>query len=815
MPSIDHPPGKHPRSPDFLKDIASENPLLNALWETSPYGINLIVKGPSKEIPIILGDCNEASARCHGLRRDEVVGKSLDLFHDVPWTTTVDETWFDAPEVGESISGQSLHRHKDGNRFLIEYSLTFLTLNGQPVAIGFDRVVEDRSAEERKLHGLANRWINAMESSEESAWDIDLKKELIWTSPRWQVNLEKDMREREYTLTELLERLHPEEKPHFEAALSRIRFKTSDSFNVECRYRTKSDRWEWIQLRGKPSYDSSGNPDHLIGSMSLISERKMAEDELKQARVKAEQANLAKSQFLAAMSHEIRTPMNGVLGMATLLEDTELTDEQRSFLKTISESGNALLTIIDEILQFSKLEAGGVEPENEPFELVDCLHQSLEVVRPLASEKGLALLFSVSDDTPARIVGDTTRLRQVLVNLLGNAIKFTEQGRIELAVFTNADTARPNVKRIVVEIRDTGIGIKKGKIKRLFEPFSQADATTTRKYGGTGLGLAICRRLLGLMNGRIEAESEYGKGSVFRCILEADYEDEPAIAPLPELQSKRILIVADEGRGCEILSQTLETFGMLSRRVSTESEALTALREEPPFSCAMIDLDLKADSAVDLSSALKIEHSRYPLPLVAVAPLSKARPSLREAGLYANRIIKPYSPYDLSQCLLATCLGSKTAPVPNSAPKPFPAERVRHPESVLIVEDNNVNQMVAIRLLDKFGYQADLAENGFQALDRCLQRQYDIIFMDIQMPGINGFETLQRIRSRLSDTDPDPWIIALTADAMEGDRESCLASGMNDYLSKPIVPEKLQSALARARHEIAQRRAGHSSRPPS
>ncbi|MBD5781960.1 response regulator [Pelagicoccus sp. NFK12] len=789
-----------------MKDSAAQVPLLKELWQNSPLGIIIIVPGPDDKHPILIGDCNPAVCETHGYTRDELVGQSMDLIHAVPWTPTVDRDWFNTPNQGESIRGMSLHRRKDDSTVMIEYHLTFTEINGVRCAIGFDKV-QEQTEDQNKLHGIANRWVNAMESSEEGVWEIDIAKDEIWTSPRWQWILGRPQREELQTLANLGRDLHAEDKPALDQAIEAIRSDRASTLQFEGRIRDVKGQWVWILLRGKVTYSADGAPSKILGSMLNVTERKKTERELEQARLRAEEASKSKSQFLAAMSHEIRTPMNGVLGMASLLADTELDENQRAFLKTISESGDSLLTIIDEILSFSKLEAGGVALEEETFDIELCLHQALEVIRPLASAKRLKLHFSVDASTPRKVIGDKTRLRQIIVNILGNAVKFTREGAIELSLSASAATPSPRGKprcEYRFAVKDTGVGIPPESLDKLFQPFTQADASTTREFGGTGLGLAICQKLATLMGGSVTVQSECGTGSTFTCtaLLETE-KRKPSLPTHPEFSPMRVLAIAPSGRDKEILCQTLRDLGLQVTEVEAPEQTLEILQKEARFDCVFIDLEASSEQATAL--AQKIENSRppFPLPLVRIHSLENHRSTSIDSEFH-SRLIKPIAPYQLASIINEIRSAPRRgAPVSNK--NLGKATELIHPENVLIVEDNEVNQLVASRLLRKFGYHSDLADNGFAAVDFCAKKPYDIIFMDIQMPGMTGIEAHHKIQGQRSPDSPKPWVIALTAGAMEGDKESCLEAGMDDYLTKPIRPERLQAALKRAREYLARR----------
>ena len=537
----------------------------------------------------------------------------------------------------------------------------------------------------------------------------------------------------------------------------------------------------------------------LAGSFNhMVAELRDSREQLLLKVQEAEQANRMKSEFLANMSHEIRTPMNGIMGMTELALDAESSDEQREHLGMVKSSANSLLTIINDILDFSKVEAGKMELDPVPFDLELELDQTVRTMSLRCHEKGLELLRRVEEGVPRMIVGDAGRLRQVLVNLLGNAVKFTTEGEILLDVHLREKTTDHAVLEFIV--KDTGIGIPKDRQKMIFDPFTQADGSTTRRYGGTGLGLSICRRLVELMQGQISLESEPGKGSVFRFTAAFGLSDQEPEAVAggswsgPE--GLRTLIVDDNATNRAIVSSFTRTWGLNAVAVESGPSALAELREAQgtgdPYGLIILDMQMPDMDGFQVAEKIRKDPTlKTPaIMMLTSADMNGATAKCRELGISCY-VVKPVSKVDLNVAI-GRCLGKANSSEPPKVTSQLPQVPLKvQPLRVLLAEDNPVNQKLALRVLEKRGHRVTVANTGREAAFLFEQCAVDVILMDVQMPEMDGFEATAEIRRNKDNRHQSVPIIAMTANAMKGDRERCLDSGMNDYIAKPVDPHEL------------------------
>ncbi|WP_299041795.1 response regulator [uncultured Thermosynechococcus sp.] len=617
-----------------------------------------------------------------------------------------------------------------------------------------------------------------------------------------------------------IEHLHPQDRERVVTTWQECQQK-QQLFQAQFRVLYGDGHSRWISARIVPLQDLEGKT-YFLGTWEDVSAIVTQQQLLEQARKAAEDASRAKSEFLATMSHEIRTPMNAIIGLTGLLLDTPLTEQQREFVNTIRVSGDALLAIINDILDFSKIEAGKLELEAYPFDLHTCIEEVLDLLNSRAKEQGVELVSYIDRSVPRQVIGDMGRLRQILLNLVGNAIKFTPQGVVTLHVKAAPTQPKdysdfmPSYYDVFFAVQDTGIGISSDRVACLFQPFTQADASITRRYGGTGLGLAICQRLVERMQGQIWLETKTKEGSqVVGGCPPSQYESLPigesgsvfyfrvrlllnptriSNDPTPSFQGRSLLVVDDNPHNRQILRLQMQSWQIQVLLSASGAEALALLQQKPLPDAAIIDLQMPQMDGVTLAARLRQQYPNLPLILLTSVGNDLTPEQQR---LFHSLVSKPVKQSTLFK-ILSDVFGSRLQVAKTPAPSISIDELKRGlpPLRILVAEDNKVNQMVALRILEKLGYRGDVAANGLEVLEAVQRQPYDVILMDMQMPEMDGVTATREVIDLFQRLNqPRPRIIAMTANAMESDRQLCLRAGMDDYISKPVRVEELVRAL--------------------
>ena len=727
---------------------------------------------------------------------DEVTRRATELSHELSREVPSGfEVFVAKARLGQPDEREWTYIRKDGTRFPVMLSVTGLFDDRGQIAgfLGIASDITERKRAAAELQGQRDFAVQVMNLMGDGLTITDETGRFTFVNAAF-------TQIAGYHASEMIGR-RPEDftTPEDHSALwqAEVQRQRGQTTTYEARLRRADGTDIYVQVTGVPRW-RDGQVVGAIATVVNLSPRKRVEETLQQAKESAEAASQAKSDFLAMMSHEIRTPMNAVIGMTSLLRDTPLQPRQLELVEAVRKSGEALLDIINDILDFSKIESRRLVLEVEDFDLVGLIEGVLELLAPRADAKNLSFAAVIQPDVPTALRGDDGRIRQILVNLLGNGLKFTEQGEVSVRVDCLEKTATQARLRIVV--RDTGIGITPEQQGSLFSPFTQADSSTTRKYGGTGLGLAISKRLVELMGGRIGLESQPGQGSTFWLELTLSRSAATARTPASSLAPRRVLVADDHDANRESVSAMLQSWGMDYAVATSAQKAVTMLQEASaagrPFAVVLCDRHL---SGLELNSFLQQLQTLSDTPPRFVLMASAATGAPANSGVFAQ-LSKPVKQSSLFELLLTPATddvpaGAAEAPHVHPADAPPPPQRdVR----LLVAEDHEINRRLAALMLDKLGYRADYADNGSEAVEAWELAHHDIILMDCQMPVLDGYEATREIRRReaLAPGARRPaYIIAMTANAMQGDREKCLAAGMDSYISKPIRTETLAAAL--------------------
>ena len=750
---------------------------------------------------------NSEGEKLLGWTREEFIGRPV---HETIHKVTADGQLLPAEECPIVLSlTNNGHWHGDdqvfvrrnGTAFPVEATSRAIVRDGVNCGsvVAFSDISE-RKENERIVHLAQERLNLALEGSALALWDWDIVHDRVYLSDRWSLMMGGERQDVVIDSATMFDLVHADERALHKSKLIDVFNNKCEFYSVEFRVRRLDGEWIWIHTHGKiVERNASGRVTRMSGTKANITERRRAEEALRLAKDAAEAASRAKGDFLANMSHEIRTPMNGIIGMTELALDTELNREQREYLMLVQSSADALLTIINDILDFSKIESGKLDIETIEFSLEHMLRETMKSLAVRAHQKKLELLLHVASDVPDKLVGDPGRLRQVIVNLVGNAIKFSTTGEIEVAVL-HIPKAPEGFARLTFSVRDTGVGIPRNKFHSIFESFSQADTSTTRRYGGTGLGLTISSQLIELMGGQIELESEVGIGSTFHFTIDlpmisgsplADYQQTGRIAGMS------VLIADDNETNRRLLFEILSNWKMLPTVTSNGQEALVELERATkagqPYALALLDLQMPDMDGFELVEHIRL-HPEYLVKTLMMLTSEGQRghaARCRKLGVAAY-LMKPIAQSELLDALM-TALGVSEKTVPLTTRHSL--KEMRRRLNLLLAEDNAVNQILAIRLLEKLGHTVTLANNGIEAVQHWKNGHFDAILMDVDMPEMNGYEATRCIRECEVGSGEHIRIVAMTAHAMQGAREECLSNGMDGYLTKPIDIDALWNEL--------------------
>ncbi len=781
------------------KTLQNAQAITNSILDTAADAIITLDSSGSMEI------VNPSTERLFGYASGELIGRNVSML--IPEGDSIEghanlSTVAMNHQLKIPVStGEMLGRRKDGSTFPIYLSVGVVPTEDsfRFTAILLD--ITNRKRVENALQESEARYRSVVDNVKEVIFQTDERGRWSFLNPAWK---EITGFEPEEALgRSFLDFVHPLDRERNAELFAPLVAGEKQYCRHEVRYLTKSGGSRWIEVFARLTLDLNGNIIGTSGTLTDVTVRRETALALQKAKDAAEAVSRAKGEFLANISHEIRTPMNAVIGMTGLLLGTSLNAEQRDYTETIRSSGDALLTLLNRVLDFSKIESGSLELDNAPFLIIDAIEDALLLLAPAASEKGLELNYLISPDTPIELVGDVGRVRQILVNLIGNAIKFTSVG--EVLVSVAAQPVSSELYSFQFTVRDTGIGIPPERADRLFMPFSQVDASTTRQYGGTGLGLAISKRLAEMMGGTMWLESAEGVGSVFHFTVAAKLAGDRRFTSrkLP-FSGICVQVVSDRHSVRLVLRNYLEIWQMQVATSRTIREAVQSTRN------GKVDLIILDGNLPELNvrsiTGLSEGGAGLQIPIILLEPIGTSKDSsFGELPQVIHSLAKPIRHEVLLNAIIAALGGAPAPKLGTNAISSIDTtlgERI--PLRILLVEDHPVNQKVARLMLGKLGYRADSVSNGIEAVRAVERREYDVLLMDVQMPEMDGREATRRIRS-LSAKIHQPWIVAMTASATTDDRAECLNSGMNDFVSKPMRPNDLEEAIEKAGQAIKQR----------